>query len=230
MYSHIAPLGAAFIPARAAREIRAHPRWLLPLILIVLLNAAFELISHPVRVQQTIAHIPHSATPGELETVRTDLDASLPGDLAILPLKIATAGALDAAVLGLLLAGFGAGDRPRFAHLFALSLGLASVGALEGLAEVTYLRTFSFPAGLPAYPWSALAITSAGDSYAAGLLLTSLNLFTLWYVVALAWALSVLCGIRKSKAVLIAIAVRAVTAGSTIALLHLLRNAYAFTI
>jgi hypothetical protein len=230
MFSHIAPLGVPVVPGWAAHEIKGHPHWLLPFILIVLLSGALEVISHPLRVEQTIVHIPRSATPEELAIVRSDLDASLPGDISILPLKIAAAGALEAVALGLLLAGFGTGDRPRFAQLFALCIGLASIGILEGTAEVTYLWLLPFANSMPVLPWSALALAPAGQTYAVGLLLTSINLFTLWYVGALAWALTVLCSISKSKAVLIAIAVRAVTAGSTIALLHLLRNAYAFTI
>jgi hypothetical protein len=230
MYSHLAPLGVPVLPGWAAQKIKVHPHWLLPSILIVLLSGALGVISHPVRVQQTIAHIPRSATPEELAIVRSDLDASLPGNISILPFKITATGALEAVVLGLLLAGFGTGDRPRFAQLFALCIGLAGIGILEGAAEVTCLWLLPFPNSMPVLPWSALALAPAGQTYAAGLLLTSLNLFTLWYVGALAWALTVLCSIRKSKAVLIAIAVRAVTAGSTIALLHLLRNAYAFII
>jgi hypothetical protein len=230
MYRHLAALYVPIQAGRAAQEIKAHPRWLLPFILIVLFSGALEVVSHTVRVEQTIAHIPRSATPEELAIVRSDLDASLPGDISILPLKIGAARALEAVVLGLLLTGFGTGDRPRFVQLFALCTGLAGIGLLEATAEVAYLWFFAFPHSMPVFPWSALALAPAGQTYAAGLLLTSFNLFTLWYVGALAWALTVLCSIRKSKAVLIAIAVRAVTAGSTIALLHLLRNAYAFTI
>ena len=107
---------------------------------------------------------------------------------------------------------------------------MRGIGLCEEIAEFTYLWFLPFQHGLPVFPWGALALAPAGLPYTTGLLLTSFNLFTLWYVGALAWALSVLCSISKSKAVLIAIAIRAVTAGCTIALLHLLRNAYAFTI
>ena len=98
--------------------------------MIVLLTGTIEVISHPVRVEQTIAHIPPTANREELATIRSDLDASLPGDLSILPLKIAAACALEAAVLGLLLAGFGTGEQPRFGQLFALCIGLARNRAL----------------------------------------------------------------------------------------------------
>jgi hypothetical protein len=197
---------------------------------VVLAQIILELAAHPVRVEQTIAHIPGSATQAELAVVREDLDAVLPWDLAVLPIKETAGFAAGAVVLGLVVAAFGIGQRPRFAMLFTLCIGLAGIGIAEKGAEIAFLSATGLPAAIPPYPWSALALAgSSVVSYPVGLLLTTINLFTLWYVSALAWALAVLCNISKAQAVLLAVVFRAVTAGCAIAVLHLLRNAYVFT-
>jgi len=125
---------------------------------------------------------------------------------------------------------FGAGDPPRWKHLMAVSVGAGVIDQCERLAETVFA---AFGAHLPTeagvLPWTALALTGGVSSYAGVLLLTSLNMFTLWTVGAVGWALSVLCSTSKIKAVLIAAAVWTVSAGCTIVLLHLLRNAYALS-
>jgi hypothetical protein len=189
-----------------------------------------EILAHPARVEQTLAHIPPTATEAEHAIVRDELDASMPWDLAIMPVKEVAGIAAGTVVLGLILLAFGSGKQPRYSLLFTLCAGLAGIGVLEKGAEILLISFSGQGSGLPVFPWSALAVMEApSTSYATGLLLTTINLFTLWYVGALAWALAVLCNISKAHAVLTAVAFRAVTAGCAIAVLHLLRNAYAFT-
>jgi hypothetical protein len=207
------------------------PRWLFPLVLLVVVQIALEAGGHDVMVEQTIAHLPSSATGSEQDVVRNDLDAFLPVDLSIIPFKEAAAAAASAAVLGVVLAAWGPRQKPRFAQMLTLCVGLGLITCFENGAETAFLSVSPVTQGLTAYPWSALALTDVSHvSYPAGLLLTTINLFTLWYVCALGWALAVLCNISKAHAVLIALVFRAVTAGCAIALLHLLRNAYAFII
>lgn len=206
------------------------PRWLVPLLAVVILQIILEFVAHPVRVERTIAHLPLSASREELGVVRTELDAALPWDLAILPISESASVAAGALVLGLIIAAFGAGQRPRPVLLAALCIGLGGIGVIEKGAEIAFCSISGHAASVPAYPWSALAVAGpVTDAYPVRLLLTIFNLFTLWYVSALGRALAVLCNIRIAHAVLIAIVFRAVTAGCAIAVLHLLRNAYVFT-
>lgn len=231
MSDRIAPLLLPFMPARAAARIGHTPRWAVPLVAVVILQVLLEFAAHPLRAEQTIAHIPRSATREELLVVRAELDAALAWELAILPVRESAAAAAGALVLGLILAAVGAGQRPRAAQLFAVVIGLGGIGVVEKGAEIAFLAgTGQFPA-LPIVPWSALALAGpTAVPYPVGLLLTMINLFTLWYVSALARALAVLCNIRNAHAFLIAIVFRTVTAGCAIAVLHLLRNAYVFTL
>jgi hypothetical protein len=207
------------------------PHWLFPLLVLILAQIALEVCGHRVMVEQTVARIPSTATRTECDVVRSELDAALPVDLSIVPFKEGSVAAAGAVVLGVVLAAWGTSHRPRFAQLFALCVGLALITCFENGAETAFLSVSPAIHGLPAFPWSALAFTDAtGISYPVGLLLTTINLFTLWYVSALGRALAVLCNISTAHAVLIALVFRAVTAGCAIALLHLLRNAYAFII
>lgn len=231
MSDRLAPLLLPFLPARAAAHVSHTPRWVVPLLTVAILQVILELVAHPLRVEQTVAHIPPSASREELLVVRTELDAALPWDLAILPIEESASAAAGALVLGLIIAAFGGGQRPRPVQLFALCIGLAGIGVIEKGAELAFLSTSGAHAAVPAYPWSALGLAGpVADSLPVALLLTTINLFTLWYVSALGWALAVLCNIRIAHAVLIAIVFRAVTAGCAIAVLHLLRNAYVFTL
>ncbi len=231
MFDHSAALILPFLPARTASRIARAPRWVVPLIAIVAVQILLEIVAHPIHVDRTIAHIPPSASRDELRVVHAELDAALPWELAILPIKESAGAAAGALLLGLIVAAFSGGQRPRFALLFTICIGLAVIGVMEKGAEIAFLSGSREMQALPIYPWSALAFTGpAALSYPAALLLTIINLFTLWYVSALARALAVLCNIRIAHAVLIAIVFRAVTAGCAIAVLHLLRNAYVFTL
>ena len=230
MFDRLAPIVLPFLPARAAARIGHAPHWAVPLIVVVLAQMVIGLLAHALRVEQTIAHIPPSATQAELTIVREELERALPWDLAVVPLKETAGAAAGAVVLGLVIAALGIAQRPRFAMLFALCIGLAGIGIAEKGAEIAFLSTTGHVSAVPPYPWSGLVFAdSRAVSYPVGLLLTTINLFTLWYVRALARALAVLCNISKAHAVLIAVVFWAVTAGCAIAVLHLLRNAYVFT-
>lgn len=227
MSEHLAPLWLAVRPARAAAVIGTHPRWVVAFLVAVAAFTALEWASHDVRVATTLAHIPPTATVQELDEVRGVLDRGRVADLTMVPVKTGIVVCSEAFLLWLFVTLAGTGIAPRFSHVLALVTGTLFIHAGEAAAVTLFRWAADATATVPALPWSLHALLDAGDTD-TGLLLTSINLFTLWYCSALGWALSVLCRIRKSKAVLIAIAVRAVTAGGTIAMLHLLRDAYAF--
>jgi hypothetical protein len=199
------------------------------LCLLAAAAVALELVSHPHDVASTLAHLPSSATVGEREVVRTGLDAQLLSRAAMLPVQLLIGWSLQAAVAYLLIQALGAGDPPRMKHLMSVFVGAGVIDICERTAEIVH--NFIVPAvGSPAagYPWTLLVLTGPIESYPLSLLLTSINMFTLWTVGAVGWVLSVLCSVHTSKAVLIAGSVRAISAGCTIAMLHLLRNAYVF--
>lgn len=230
MSDHIAPLLLPFAPAKAAAAIHHRPRWIPALAVVILVQILLEVLAHPVMVEETLRRLPESATNEERAVVRDDLDTAVPVDLGMIPIKEAGAVALGAVVLGLLVTVASPRQRPRAAHLVAVLAGIAIISGIEKGAETAFLSYSAHTHGLPAFPWSALAfVHHDGLPYAAALLLTIINLFTLWYVVALGRALAVLCNVSTAHAVLIALVFRAASAGCTIALLHLLRNAYAFT-
>ena len=230
MSEHLSPLLLPFRPALAGMVLRSAPRWFFSFCILAAAAVLLEFVTHTRDVSETLAHLPSSATAEEREVVRADLDSTLPLRAAILPLQHLAAWSVRAILLTLLLHAFGTGVPPRTKHLMSIAVGSGGIDIIERLAQAVY-------AGIPGagpgeaviLPWSLLALTGPTGSYALTLLLTSINMFTLWYVGTVGWALSVLCSVHKHKAVLIAGAVWAVSAGSTIVLLDLLRNAYAFS-
>lgn len=230
MSEHLLSWLVPFRPSRAAVRLRRTPRWLIGFCVLAVLAGAIEVLSHSRSVETTLEHLPDSATAPERQVVREDLDAALPVRIAVLPAQILLGLSLRALMWYLLFVAFGAGDSPRGKHLMSVSVGAGVIDQCERLAENIHA---AFGASLATetsgFPWSALALTGGVSSYAGTLLLTSLNMFTLWSVGAVGWALSVLCSTSKIKAVLIAAAVWTVSAGCTIVLLHLLRNAYALS-
>ncbi|MCC6398701.1 MAG: hypothetical protein IT282_16925 [Bacteroidetes bacterium] len=230
MSEHLIPWLVPFRPSRAAARLRRSPRWLIGFCVLAVLAGAIEVFSHSPAVEATLEHLPNSATAPEREAVREDLDAALPARVAMIPVQVFVSTSLRALMWYLLFAAFGAGDLPRGKQLMSISVGAGVIDQCERLAET--LHAFygtSLATETSVFPWSVLALTGEMPSYAGTLLLTSLNMFTLWSVGAVGWALSVLCSTSKIKAVLIAAAVWTVSAGCTIVLLHLLRNAYALS-
>jgi hypothetical protein len=230
MSDHLWPLLLPFQPAASARSIRHTPLWLLSFCLLAGAAALTDIIAHPHDVSATLAHLPPSATTEEREIVRTELDATLPLRIALLPSELLATWSARALLLYILIHAFGSGDPPRGKHLMCVAVGAGVVDVAERILETAFAAALlPTPDQAVAVPWTLLALTGDVSNYALRLLLTSINMFTLWYVWAVGWALSVLCGIHKSKAVLIAGSVWAVSAGCTIVVLHLLRNAYAFS-
>ena len=230
MSEHVLSWAVPFRPSWAAVRLRRTPRWLIGFCALAVLAGAIEVLSHHRSVETTLEHLPESATAPERDVVRGDLDAALPVRIAVLPVQIFLSISLRALMWHLLFLAFGAGDPPRWKHLMAVSVGAGVIDQCERLAETVFAgfgAHLATEAGV--LPWTALALTGGISSYAGALLLTSLNMFTLWTVGAVGWALSVLCSTSKIKAVLIAAAVWTVSAGCTIVLLHLLRNAYALS-
>ena len=230
MSEHLSPLLLPFRPALAGMVLRSAPRWFFSFCILAAAAVLLEFVTHTRDVSETLAHLPSSATAEEREVVRADLDSTLPLRAAILPLQHLAAWSVRAILLTLLLHAFGTGVPPRTKHLMSIAVGSGAIDTIERLAQTMYAGISDAGAGEAlVLPWSLLALTGPTGSYALTLLLTSINMFTLWYVGTVGWALSVLCSVHKHKAVLIAGAVWAVSAGSTIVLLDLLRNAYAFS-
>ncbi len=225
MSEHLLAWVVPFRPAWAALRIRKAPHWLLSFCILAAIAGMIEVAAHPRSVMATLAHLPPSATASERRVVQEDLEAALPLRVSILPAQLLLRWSARALIVYMLLLAFGAGTPPRGKHLMSISVGVGVVEICERILETVY-HISVFAPDTAAYPWTALALAGGVSRYTSALLLTSLNMFTLWFVGAMGWALSVLCGISRIKAVLIAATAWAVAAGCNIALLHLLRNAY----
>jgi hypothetical protein len=230
MSDYLLPFLFAFRPGQASRRIATGNVWWQPAVGALFLAVATAFVSHSLAVSITIAHLPPSAGPQDVARVRTWLAEALVPRLLFIPVRVV----MECGVSGLLLLGFVRAFTGRpggsFRGLFALSLCASAIplfwrgfGMLWGMAVPSM-------SGHPSLtPVLSLAdLVGPGLDFRARLLLTSLNLSTLWSVGAVAVGVTVLCGCRTGKAILAAFAVWTVSTTFSIVTLLLIRNAYAF--
>ena len=184
-------------PVRAAEQLQRTPRWLGAFLAIAAGLVVLRLVSQTHLVEATLAALPPTATSADRAWARSILDNDLLMRCAFLPLRqIAGMGAF-ALFLYLLCAASGPPVRARFAQVFAFEVHAEVLNLLGGYVSFAVARFVP-------------DAKSAGFGTFA--LLTSTNIFTLWYVVALTAGILTLFGFSKVKAGLLASAAWIVSA------------------
>jgi hypothetical protein len=231
MSDYLLPFYLAFRPRAAAGLLPDVVAWWRPYAVVALLTMSLGVLSHSVAVTITVAHLPASATPADVERIREWLGAGLAARTLILPLRLMAECGMSALVLLGLSRAFVGHAAGRFRGFFVLSLA-ASIFPLLGRGA-GIIRA-SMPGGNAALllhpPFSALDLFPAVTDYRVYLLLTSANLVTLWYVGSVTVGLAVLCRCRIWKAFLVAVAAWTVSTAFSITVLLLIRNAFQFRV
>jgi hypothetical protein len=229
MSNYLIPFFLAFRPRAAAGLLPDIVAWWRPYAVVALLTMSVGVLSHSVAVTIAIAHLPASATPADVERVREWLGAGLAARTLILPLRLLVECGVSALVFLGLSRAFVGRAAGRFRGFFVLSLAASIFPLLgRGTALIRASITGGNAALLLHPPFSALDLFPAVTDYRVFLLLTSLNLFTLWYVGSVTLGLAVLCRCRIWKAFLVAVASWTVSTAFSITVLLLLRNAFQF--
>ena len=219
-------------PRVVAARLAAAPRWGAAFLLLAGMAVLLQALSFHAVTSATLAHLPASATPEDQRRIVDFLAEELPYRLAFLPFRLLAGWWATGWLLYACLSLVGTSKPARITHCFALEVHAETVWVIAGAA--TLLLPLVFPAWStgadPAPPLNAAQLAGPGLDERLHLLLTSINFFTLWYVVAVGAGISVLFGVRKRKAFLVAAAVWAASTGFSITVLYLLRNAFSLSV
>jgi len=217
-----------FRPRFAAAAIKARPRWVLVFALLALLSISIVIATHNQSVQSTLSHFPASATPGDREHVKDILDGELFSKSSFLPIRLLLGWSGFALLLFSLSRSFRPPDQVRFVQVFALEVHAEAIGLLSRLVIfATELIHGAAQTTLPPPPLlGVLSIVPPPGDFVLFSLLSSINMFTLWYVLVLTAGIHVLCGFAKRKAFLIVTGAWALTLCCDLAVLALLRDAF----
>jgi hypothetical protein len=229
MSDYLLPLLSLVRPGAACLTIPRVLTWWRPVATGALCAACVAVAGHATIARAVVAHLPHSATPEDVIQVRAWLDADLLPRTVLLPVRVGAESALGGFLLLILARGFLGGSGGTFRGCFVLSL-VASVIQLAGrLAAIVFSLIHGGSSGsLFAVPWTLASAFPGERDYRAILLLTSLNLFTLWHVCFLTLGLAVLCTCKVWKAFLVAVTAWTLSAAFSTAVLVLLRSAFQF--
>ena len=229
MSDFLLPFLVAFRPWKGTALIPSMVAWWRPFATAAVLTVLVALLSHRVAVDMTLSHLPPTATPGDVVQVRDWLDAGLPARTLLLPVRFSIECALSALVLLAFSRAFTGRRAGSFRGFFILAAA-ASIIPLMGRCAGILLSAGLDESIRPfvQVPLSVAALLPRSGDYRVELLLTSLNLTTLWYVGSVTVGVAVLCRCKAWKAVLVAVAAWTVTTVVSITVLSLLRNAFQF--
>jgi hypothetical protein len=232
MSDFFSPLRFVIHPRVVAAQLAAAPRWGAAFLLLAGLTVLLQALSFPALLSATVTHLPASATPEDQRRIADFLSEEFPYRLAVLPFRLLLGWWGTACLMYACLSLVGTSRPVQLVHCFALEVHAETVGVLAGVA--TLLQHLVVPAGTTvadlAPPLNAAQFAGPGIDERLHLLLTSINLFTLWYVVVVGAGISVLCGVRRRKAFLVAAAVWAASTGFATTVLYLLRNAFSLPV
>ncbi len=228
MSDFLSPLRFVIQPRLVAAQLAAAPHWGTAFLLLAGLTLLVQALSSHALTSATIAHLPASATPEDQRRIADFLAEELPYRLAVLPFRLLAGWWATGWLMYACLSLVGTSKPVQIAHCFALEVHAEAVWVIAGAA--TLLQRLVFPAWSTvadlAPPLNAAQFAGPGLDERLHLLLTSMNFFALWYVVAMGAGISVLSGVRRRKAFLVAAAVWAASTGFSTTVLYLLRSAF----
>jgi hypothetical protein len=232
MSDFLLPLRFVIQPGAVAAQLAATPRWGRAFLLLAGLAILLQALLHPAVTAAAVAHLPASATPEDQRQIVCFLAEELPYRLAFLPFRLLLGWWATGWLIFACVSLTGASKPVQIVSCFALEVHAEAVWVLAQAA--TLIQCLLVPAGkmfaILAPPLNAAQFAGPGIDERLHLLLTSINFFTLWYVLALGAGISVLCGVRKRKAFFVAAAAWAASTGFATTVLYLLRNAFSLPV
>ncbi len=211
-------------PRRGAEEIGRRPRWLLAFVLLAALGIIAVLISHGTAVESTIGRLPSSVSGAGKELVRRTLDAELPLRCAFLPFRLLLGWGCSAAGLFLVLKAWRARGPVAFRQLLAIEIcseGTTMLGNLARSVSMLAMHNNLNPA-----PWDLGALLPSVSNPALLAFASSVNPFSLWYIVILTAGVQTLYGLRTLQALAGVLVVWALSVLINGAVLLALRDAF----
>lgn len=222
----------AFLPFRGARALRAFPGWIVPFVVLALVQVALMVVAERGTVQAVIAHLPPTATAADRGDVEAGFRETLLTRSLFEPVRLLAGWSAFASLLYLAIRSLSPPGPVKFVRVLALEVHAESALVIGGLASALASGFGQGIAGAdPPIPLlSAASLLPEGMPYAVVALIATVNFFTLWYVVLLSAGIRVLFGMTFRTAALIAVSAWALSVLFDTALLTLLVNALHFRV
>ena len=169
-------------PRKAIETIAARPRWAGAFALLAAAHCALLLANNAAYVHLTLSHLPPSATAMEVEQVRASLDEGLLARCLFLPVRLGVGWSSFALLLMFATRSVARQPSGGFRHFLALEVHAELI-----LLLAAAVRT---------------VLGGTGENLLLRALLGTPNLFTLWYIVLLAYGAASLCQMRFTRALL----------------------------
>ena len=186
-----------FNPLKGTEQLKHHPRWIVTFLILSVFGVVSFALMHPSLVQSTLQHLPASATNEDKQVVIESLNNELPAKLVFYPVRLFLGWSTFALLLLYISKAFGPMEPVRFNQIFSLEVHAEATSVIGQL--VTAVITSVSDKGIPITPPFSLAALGQGQSFVIGSLLTSLNIFTLWYIIVLFTGIHVICRFNKAK-------------------------------
>lgn len=218
-------------PVRTICALKGQPVWLSSFLILAAASIVLEVVRHPFLVEETLRHLPQSATAADRLALVEWLDTELPLWCALIPFRLLAGWGTFSAFLWLVVRAFEPAEPLRWLQLFSLEVhaeGILLAGNVAGLLWSFYDAGGRDVFGTP--PWSLTGSLAYAGDFSVQALLTSINLFTLWYGVTVAIGVYFFSGFSKLKSVCIVSATWIVFAGFNLGIISLLRNAFQFAL
>lgn len=211
-------------PRKLAEAVSEGPAWVMPLLILSVLEMGVAFLLYDQTVSGVIARLPEGASTVDKIALEKMFRDERMIEILFKPFRLAAGCALFSLVIYGLLHLFFVPVRPRFHHVFSLAVH-AELILILGRAG-TYLRSLLGSSGVPGMPFSLNDLfppTSFLESYALG----SFSLFHLWSMVVLMVGIVGITKMRPLKAAavvliswMLTVAVNAWALHSTISFFH----------
>ena len=196
-----------FLPARGTRTLRERPRWIGAFLLLAMMSVGLIILTERQTAAAVLARLPSSATPSDNDAAVSMLSETLVARSLFEPIRLLAGWSAFAGILFVFVRTLSPPEPVRYLRLFALEVHAEAallVGRIAAAVSAMLGHASAWPEG-GAAPYSAALLVPSTHSFTLLSLLSSANIFTLWYVVLLAAGLRVLCGITIRTAALVAL-------------------------
>ncbi|MBI5471409.1 MAG: hypothetical protein HY961_03600 [Ignavibacteriae bacterium] len=175
-----------FAPRKTIAQISARPAWLATFAILASLTIALTVLLHPFVANETLAHLPDSATPHEKEVIRLFLQHELIKQCFFLPIRLLAGWAAFAFTLYLIVRSLSPLSSLQFKKIFTLTLHAEFILLLGKTATLIslYVANDTITNRTSLIPFSLAAFIPTNDIITFSLY-NSLNFFTLGYTALL---------------------------------------------
>jgi hypothetical protein len=195
-----------FAPVKAAEQIKSNPRWVVAFLFFSVVSATTYALNYPYLTQATVTRLPSTATLADKQEVVESLRLELPTKLAFFPVRMFVGWGIFSVALFYVSRAFAPREALRFEQVLSVEVH-AEVSSIVANLITLILTLTSEDGKLADLPLSLAGVIHAEQDFVIKSLLTTLNIFTLWYIVFLTIAVATLCNLRKLKSLLVVLLV-----------------------